>query len=256
MKMLSAMLQVIGFEARRTRTPGRIGIWLALALLPSLLMMLLRLQAQSVVPDEALAMMAYYLVVQIGCMMGLLLWATPVVGSELESQTWIYLALRPHGKTAMLLGKYVVAAVWTASAGLVSAVGVALCSGHPDPWALAAALLVLVLVSSTCYAALYVLIGVLFSGRATVVAVIYTLLFEGVLSTIPATINKFTVCYRLRSLLSEWLDLVEVRGAVDELFGHEPAWQHLAALAIFTLVVLCIALVVVRYKEFPVSTDA
>lgn len=254
--MLSAIMQVIGFEVRRTRTRGRIGIWLALAIFPSLLLTLLRLQVGRPVPDEALAMMAFYLVVQIGCMMGLLLWATPVVGSELESQTWIYLALRPHGKTAILMGKYVVAALWTASAGVVSAVGVAFCSGHPTPWTLATTLLILVLVSSVCYAALYVLIGVVFSARATVVAVIYTLLFEGILSTIPATINKFTVCYRLRSLLSEWVDLVEVRTTVDELFGHEPAWQHLVCLAIFTLVALCIALVVVRYKEFPVSIDA
>lgn len=254
--MLSAIMQVIGFEVRRTRTRGRIGIWLALAIFPSLLLTLLRLQVGRPVPDEALAMMAFYLVVQIGCMMGLLLWATPVVGSELESQTWIYLALRPHGKTAILMGKYVVAALWTASAGVVSAVGVAFCSGHPTPWTLATTLLILVLVSSVCYAALYVLIGVVFSARATVVAVIYTLLFEGILSTIPATINKFTVCYRLRSLLSEWVDLVEVRTTVDELFGHEPAWQHLVCLAIFTLVALCIALVVVRYKEFPVGADA
>lgn len=254
--MLSAILQVIGFETRRTRTPGRIGIWLALAILPSLLMILLQLQARHEVPDEALAMMAYYLVVQVGCMMGLLLWATPVIGSELESQTWIYLALRPHGKTAILLGKYVVAALWTASAGVVSAVGVAFCSGYPEPLRLAGTLLILVLVSCVCYAALYILIGVLFSARATVVAVIYTLLFEGVLSTIPATINKFTVCYRLRALLSEWAGLVEVRASVDELFGHEPAWQHLLCLASFTLIVLSSALIVVRYKEFPVSTDA
>ncbi len=57
--------------------------------------------------------------------------------------------------------------------------------------------------SSLCYVALYVLIGIAFSARATVVAVVYTLLFEGVLSTIPATINKFTVCYTLRALLAE-----------------------------------------------------
>ncbi len=253
--MLAAIQQVVGFEVRRTRTRGRIGIWLGLALLPSLLMILLQAQARGVVPDEPLAMMAYYLVVQVGCMLGLLLWATPVVGAELESQTWIYVALRQHGKTAILLGKYMVATLWTASAGIVSAVGVAFSSGYPEPWTLATALVVLVLVSSACYAALYVLIGVLFTARATVVAVIYTLLFEGVLSTIPATINKFTVCYRLRALLSEWVGLTEVRTAVEELFGHEPPWQHLLCLAIFALTALCVALAVVHYKEFPVSTD-
>lgn len=254
--MLRAILQVIGFEGRRTRTRGRIGIWLALAILPSLLMILLQLQARRTIPAEPLALMAYYLVVQVGCMMGLLLWATPAIGSELEAQTWIYLALRPHGKLATLLGKYVVASSWTASAGLVSAVGVAFFSRYPEPWLLAGALMFLVLVSSLCYAALYILIGVVFSARATVVAVVYTLLFEGVLSTIPATINKFTVCYRLRAILSDWVDLVEVSSAVEELFGHEPAGQHLACLAAYTVVVLGIALVVVRYKEFPVSTEA
>lgn len=253
--MFNAILQVIRFEGQRTRTNGRIGIWLALAAFPSLLMILLQAQARQTIPDEPLALMAFYLVVQVGCMLGLLLWATPAVGSELEAQTWIYLALRPHGKTATLIGKYGIATAWTASAGLVSAAGVAFFSRYPDPWTLAAALMVLVLISSACYAALYVLIGVVFSARATVVAVVYTLLFEGVLSSIPATINKFTVCYRLRALLAEWVELDEVRRAIKELFGYEPAWQHMAYLGLYTTLVLTIALVVVRYKEFPVNTD-
>lgn len=254
--MFRAILQVIRFEGLRTRTNGRIGIWLALATFPSLLMILLQAQARQTIPSEPLAMMAFYLVVQVGCMLGLLLWATPAVGSELEAQTWIYLALRPHGKTATLLGKYVIAATWTASAGLVSAAGVAFFSRYPEPWTLAAALMILVLMSSVCYAALYVLIGVVFPARATVVAVVYTLLFEGVLSSIPATINKFTVCYRLRALLAEWVELTEVRTAVEELFGYEPVWQHVAYLALYTIIVIAIALVVVRYKEFPVNTDS
>ncbi len=254
--MWRAILQVISFEGRRTRTRGRIAIWLALATLPSLLMILLQTQATQSVPEETLAVMCFYLVAQVGCMLGLLLWATPAIGSELEAQTWIYVALRPHGKTAILIGKYIVAAAWTASAGMVSAIGIAFASRYSEPWTLATALLLLVLMSSFCYAALYVLIGVAFSARATVVAVVYTLLFEGVLSTIPATINKFTVCYRLRALLAEWVDLPAVRTAAEELFGYEPAWQHVACLALYTIVVLLIALYLVRTKEFPVNTDA
>jgi ABC-type transport system involved in multi-copper enzyme maturation permease subunit len=254
--MLGALWQVIRFESQRTRTAGRIATWLTLAWLPSLLMILLQWQAPRPLPAEPLAMMTFYLVVQVGCMLGLLLWATPAVGSELEAQTWIYVALRPHGKTAILLGKYLVAGAWTASAGLVSAVGVAWCSRYPDAFTLMTALMILVLMSSFCYAALYVLIGVLFTARATVVAVVYTLLLEGVLSTIPATINKFTVCYRLRALLAEWVDLVEVRTAAEEFFGYEPAWQHLVNLGLYTVIVLAIAVAVVRNKEFPVNTDA
>lgn len=254
--MLQAVLQVIYFESRRTRTRSRLAIWLALALVPSLLMIVLQSQANGSIPNDPLGLMTFYLVVQVGCMLGLLLWATPAIGSELEAQTWIYLALRPHGKTAILLGKYIVAAIWTAAAGLVSAVGVAFCSQYPEPFPLMFALMALVLMSSFCYASLYVLIGVLFTARATVVAVVYTLLLEAVLSSVPATINKFTVCYRLRALLAEWVDLTEIRSATEDLFGYEPAWQHIAAIGLYTLVVLVVATAVVRFKEFPVNTEA
>lgn len=254
--MLPAIIQVIRFEGRRTRTRGRVAIWLALAFFPSLLIILMQSQAPQTLPSDQLAIMTFYLVVQVSCMLGLLLWATPAVGSELEAQTWIYLAMRPHGKVAILLGKYIVAAAWTASACSISAVGVAVASQHPEPLRLAAALLALVSISSVCYAALYVLIGVAFSARATVVAVVYTLLFEGVLSTIPATINKFTVCYRLRALLAEWVNLQDVRTAAQELFGYEPLWQHLASLAAYTTLVLALALLLVHSKEFPVNTDS
>jgi ABC-type transport system involved in multi-copper enzyme maturation permease subunit len=254
--MWQATLEVIRFESKRTRTAGRIMLWLGLALFPALLMFLLQSQVEAeVIPDSTLALMSYYLVVQVGCMLGLLLWATPAVGAELEAQTWIYLAMRPHGKIAMLLGKYVVATLWTASAGLVSAGGVAVCSGFTDAPRLAAVLAGLVVMASVCYAALYILIGVAVQARATIVAVVYTLLIEGVLSTVPATINKFTVCYRLRALLVDWLDISLAGPEAEAIFGYEPAWQHLASLAVYTSVVLVIALWIMRTKEFPVASD-
>jgi ABC-type transport system involved in multi-copper enzyme maturation permease subunit len=131
--MFSALWHVLTFEGRRTRTRDRIVSWLALALFPSLLMILLQSQSQREIPSEPLAIMSFYLVVQIGCMLGLLLWATPAIGSELEAQTWVYVAVRPHGKLAILLGKYLIATAWTASAGIVSAVGIAFASQYPQP---------------------------------------------------------------------------------------------------------------------------
>lgn len=254
--MFPALWHVLAFEGRRTQTRDRIVSWLALALFPSLLMILLQSQSQREIPSEPLAIMSFYLVVQIGCMLGLLLWATPAIGSELEAQTWVYVAVRPHGKLAILLGKYLVATAWTASAGILSAVGIAFASQYPQPLTLAGILMVLVILSSVCYAALYVLIGVAFSARSTVVAVVYTLLFEGVLSNIPATINQFTVCYRLRSLLAEWGNLTELRQAIEELFATEPVWQHLVCIAAFTFVSLGAAILLVHTKEFPVNIDS
>lgn len=255
--MWHATAEVIRFEGKRTRTRGRIALWVALAAFPSVLMFLLQSQAPpGQVPREALALISFYLVVQVGCMLGLLLWATPAVGSELEAQTWIYLAMRPHGKVAVLLGKYAVATLWTASAGVVSAVGVSIFSEFSEPLLLARALIALVALASVSYAALYILIGVAVQARATVFAVVYTVLIEGVLSTVPATINKFTVCYRLRALMADWVDIMLVGPEAEAIFGYEPAWQHLAALALYTGVVLVLALWVMRVKEFPVAMDS
>ncbi len=254
--MFRALFHVLAFEGRRTRTRDRIACWFALATFPSLLMILLQSQAQREIPSEPLAIMSFYLVVQIGCMLGLLMWATPAIGSEIEAQTWVYVALRPHGKLAILLGKYMVATAWTASAGMLSAVAVAFASQHPQPLTLAGILIVLVILSCACYAALYVLIGVAFSARSTVVAVVYTLLFEGVLSTVPATINKFTVCYRLRSLLAEWGNLTELLQWIEELYASEPVWQHLVCLAALTFIALAVAVFLVGNKEFPINTDS
>lgn len=254
--MFRELFHVLAFEGRRTRTRDRIACWFALATFPSLLMIVLQSQAQSKIPSEPLAVMSFYLVVQIGCMLGLLMWATPAIGSELEAQTWVYVALRPHGKLAILLGKYLVATAWTASASVLSAVGVAFASRYPQPLTLAGILIVLVILSCVCYAALYVLIGTAFSARSTVVAVVYTLLFEGVLSTVPATINKFTVCYRLRSLLAEWGNLTELLKWIEDIYAPEPVWQHLICLAAFTLIALGAAIFLVRNKEFPVNVDS
>lgn len=254
--MLHATAQVIRFEALRTRTGGRLAIWLGLAVFPTLLMLLMRSQAPQDIASDQYAIVVYYLVVQVGCLLGLLLWATPAIGSELESQTWIYLSMRPNGKIAVLLGKYTVAAAWTASAGIVSAIGVS-CAGPVDePFRLAIVLIALVVMASLCYAALFVFIGAAIASRATVVAVVYTLLFEGLLSNVPATINQLTVCYRLRALLVDWMGLTALLPDAEKFFGNEPAWEHLGCLVLYTVVVLSLATWTMRTKEFPINSDA
>ena len=253
--MLQATSEVIRFEAKRTQTRSRLFIWLALALVPSGLLLMLQAQADGRIPPEALGLITFYLVAQIGCMLGLLLWATPVVGSELEAQTWLYIALRRDGKVSLLLGKYVVATLWTASAGIVSAIGVAWASQYPEPVALALCLCVLVCVGSLCYSALYMLMGILLPSRATVIAVVYTLVVEGLLSNIPATINQFTVCYRLRSIRVEWLDLSLITAELSDFIRFEPMWQHFIWLGLYVAIVLLASLWAIRTKEFPVNSD-
>ncbi len=62
----------------------------------------------------------FVLVIDLLCLMGLLLWATPVIHSELEGGTWSYLAMRPGERGPILLGKYLAAVTWTALCAWIS----------------------------------------------------------------------------------------------------------------------------------------
>ncbi len=257
--MLSATWQVVRFELQRTFTAGRIAMWLTLCLFPALLVATIQIQGRGNVPDAAMIVVSFALVPQISCMLGLLLWATPAIGSEIEAQSWVYLALRPHGRLAVALGKYLVAVIWTASYGLPSAVAVSLLSGLANPLHLTGALIVLVLLSCSCYAALYLLIGALISKRATVIAVIYSLILEGLIAWVPATVNQFTVSYRLWSLLVRWTDfaqLVNANQGAGLTFNSEPSWFNVLALIAYAGLVLALALYVVGRREYPVLSEA
>ncbi len=256
--MYSTILHVIRFEFQRSLTSGRILTWLLLCLFPMLLVGMLQWQSDGNLPEFALVMACYTLVPQIGCMLGLLMWASPAIGSEIESQGWIYLTLRSRGRVSVAVGKYVLAYLWCASYGIVSACGVTMLSQHDEPVRLAAALIALVLLSSASYAALYLAIGALAFRRATVVAVVYSLLLEGLISWIPATVNQLTVSYRLRALLIGWLtpDMSQLPEDALLVFGTEPIWFNIACLFIFTAVCMFIALLTIHQREYPVQAEA
>ena len=96
-------LDVVRFELRRSMTVGRGAIWMVLVMFPVALMTVLRLTVP-VNDVEPWGLALYFLVPEVVCLLGLLLWATPVISTEIEGQTWIYLAMRQSGRTTVLLG--------------------------------------------------------------------------------------------------------------------------------------------------------
>ena len=125
--MIHAILSVFAFEYRRSLTYGRLATWLILVLVPVILMGAVKLattqieggefsrrnpEAQEFIATTLFYFFSYILIPQVACMLGLLLWATPSIHSELEGNTWIYLTMRPNGKQAVLFGKYLVAVFW------------------------------------------------------------------------------------------------------------------------------------------------
>lgn len=252
--MIEVIKQVVSFEAARSVTRSRLFVWFAIAAMPTVLMVMLQSQAQGRVPDHVVTEIAFRLVVQVGCMMGLLLWATPAVGSEIESQTWVYVAMRPAGRIALVIGKYIVAVGWTILAGVPSSIGIAFAAQVEEPLRLAAGLLGLVVLASVSYAALYILIGVIFSRRATVFAVVYSLIIEGAVSRIPAAICNITVSYRLGSLLEDWLGIDLPSRMQMNAYVSQPQWLHLISLAIYAIILITLAAAVIHRKEF--ATEA
>ena len=117
----------------------------------------------------------------------------------------------------------------------------------------------LVCLSCPAYGAVYLLLGTLMPRRAMVLAVAYTLMFEFVISFIPAVINRITVQYRLRALLEMWCDLPVFGGRPPpgvELPPEAPAWQHVAILMLTAPALLAVAVAVLRWSEFTSSAES
>ncbi len=142
--------------------------------------------------------------------MGLLLWATPVISTEIEGQTWIYLAMRRSGRSLVLLGKYLTAVLWSVSAALVSTSMCAIVMGPAGGWKLWWVICVLSVLSCIAHAALYVLIGTLFFRRTMVTAVFYTMVVR----------VRLVVGARGREQVDDQLSLAWFVGPVDGLGGR------------------------------------
>ena len=257
--MVRKIISTLRFEVQRTKTYSRRAVWLTLALFPVAIMIFFRANAD-IDNRRIWAFVFYLLIPQAVCILGLLLWISPVLSNELESRTWVYLAVRPGGKVAVLLGKYLNGVCWTASAALMGlGLSIAVVTGQlrgpfEEPLVLGLALALLILASCLAYGSLYLLLGVLFPRRAMVVCVAYTLVVEVLVSIIPAIVNQLTVQHRLFNLLFKTLDL-EIDGLPFQL-DSSPVWLHLAALVGYTLLNLSVAAFVLQHREYSTSEQS
>ena len=210
------------------------------------------------IDDTVWGWVLFGLIPEVITLFGLLLWVTPVVQAELEGKTWIYLAVRPRGRASVLLGKYLAAITFTALAGWTSAAICIYIAQPAYPWKLYTALFLIVGLACLGYGALYSLIGVFMQRRAMVIAVAYTLVFEFLISIVPAVINQFTVQFRLRNLFVQFMSW---RGLLpDELgeafLGNQPAWLHILILGGFVATLLAVGMQAIQRKEYATADEA
>ncbi len=263
MRMMRGVTGVVRYELLRSLTPIRIGLWICMALFPIFLILV---AAFSIEPRQAsteeyqmvLSILFFVLLPEIVTILGMLLWATPMVNAEMEGQTWVYCVIRPDGRRMMLIGKYIVAVLWTVSCGWVASSIALPFVGFVNPWRVWVAILTLCLLSSIAHGALFALIGVLVQRRGMVVAFFYAAVVEGVLGWIPAVINKFTIAYRIRSLMASWLDvpLNQFMRTSELVSDGVPDWVHVAWLLGGAALILAVALWRVQATQYVGKSDA
>lgn len=234
-RLRRGIVGVASYEWFRSLTPIRIALWIVMIFFPSSLILVVAFSAPERLlrsPDyqSIMAILFFVLLPEIVTILGMLLWATPIVNAEMEGQTWIYSVVRPEGRRSMLLGKYIVAVLWTTTCGWVAASITIPFAGFSDPLRAWWVMLALCFLSSITHGALFVLIGVLIQRRSMVLAFFYAVVVEGMLGWIPAVINQFTIAYRIRSLMATWLDIplnesMQTSELVSD--GVSP-WVHIA----------------------------
>jgi ABC-type transport system involved in multi-copper enzyme maturation permease subunit len=246
-------------ELLRTLTVGRVATWLMMSLFPPLLIGIATWQVGSGVDGMqeadkyfAIVFLCFILIPQVLTVLGMVLWATPIVYSELEAQTWVYAVVRPGARRAVLIGKYFVALVWTFSSALVALTLAILVSGVSNPLWTWLVMSGISLISAISYAALFLAIGTLIQKRAMVTAFLYAFFIEAILSTLPAAINQLTISHRLRAILFQSLDLgTTSANELAQIFDHETSIPvHLVCLGLFVSLLLGIALWRVQASQF------
>lgn len=285
---MNSLMAMFRFEWKRLMTPGRSFWWLVVAAFPVLILILIQefspitdvsewqrilshtrgSRHRPVTIDEATALQQidtvltialYFLAPSIACMLGSLLTAAPSVASELEQHSFTYIATRPNGLFHLVMGKYLVAFLWSATAttaGLSVALYLAKITGKEEAtWALMG----VSLLSAMAYSALFMMIGTLFHQRAMMFCVAYTAGVELFLGFFPAVINRFTIQYRLRSLLFDWTtQSEEFRDSkiLDFVAASEGPLLQVLWLISLTAVFLAISLVSVHVREFTMAAES
>ncbi len=254
MNLLHRTWAVVRFEFRKKVLAERLGTAMGLALLATLLLWLIHRSIPDFQKEDFAAIMAlYFFLPTLLCALCLLLWAVPIVHAEVESSHWSFLAVRPYGKGAFLLGKYLTAVFWTIITGWIS---LGLCGQlfSFQPWSRTIGMLALLIVlASFAYGALFVLLGTIFLRRGMVAVVAYGVIIEGITAFLPAVIHHFTVQYHLRSLLLQWTPLAPRASDLQRAmrwFQEDIAWWvHVAALAAYTLILLTAAWWILHQRE-------
>ena len=248
------------FDFHRSLTISRLSVFVVLLLFPPAIVAI-----NLFGPGLDAAPVIIGVTVMMSGVLAELLWATPIVYGELEGRTWLYLAVRPRGVMAVLLGKYLIAVLWTTavcSTAMTICVLLAATAHVPGTGELWLVFLILIILAAFAYAAIFALIGVIFHRRAMVFAMAYVIVLEVFVAQVPAIINQVTVRHHLTALGVKWLDFRYLGGEevpeviLQQVLGaQEPDWQNILTVAVTTAIALAVAMRIICSREYITAAE-
>ena len=257
------------FELRRSMSAQRVSVTAGLALFPPAMLALLIFGAKVSNADGGALMVdsAQFLAVFLTALvllLGLLLWATPNVYSELEGKSWLFIASRPHGRSSVFLGKFMASVLVSLT---ICFVAVSLCvlvikrnNETIEPIHLWLSMNFVYLLATLIYAAVFSLIGVVFVKRAMVVGAGFLIGFDVFLASLPgALINRFTVRHHLQEIGIATMGWFFPAPAGSEkeyrfIYGQEWAtWIHVTLILVATILLLIAGAKVISSREYVTS---
>jgi hypothetical protein len=119
-------------------------------------------------------------------------------------------------------------------------------------------LVLIYLLASFVYAAVFSMIGTILLKRAMVIAAAYLIISDVFFATLPAIVNKLTVRFHLQSLGISWLGwfIPDNKAEFESIYGPAwPDWLSLTVLAIIGTTCLIIGAIVVTNRQYVTSDE-
>lgn len=256
--MATALLMSLHMRALvRSR---RMLVCIVLASLPPLFAFIaLHFGPDEIPPDELIAVVAFFMSLQVVAPLVSLVVGSAVVNEEVENRTITYPFTRPIPRSAFFIGRWfatalVVAALLGASAALVGLAAGG--TGEPLPEGLVLRLVGASIAGACVYPLLFAVLGV-FLRRPMIVGLGYTFLFEGILANVPGGNQSLSIQYYLRSIcLDPSLEVWQETGPFIAL-GLQSLSTPLAAVHVLSIVLvtfLTVGAVAISRRQYVLSS--
>ena len=117
--ILAGAWTVLQFEFLKSRTWKRVLIWAGVSTFPGFIVFMMSMAGDEL-PRGAWISGVFMMCCEMVVILNAMLWIAPIVQTELEGKTWLYVVTRPYGRVCLVLGKMLNGLVWTLGAGLLA----------------------------------------------------------------------------------------------------------------------------------------